>query len=111
MNAGQPVGATEYGITTKGMGQPLAATKELITTKGTKSTKERGWRRIDIHATAQRRKGAEETIQGAMRGYGGRGIGFGATKSAKITKDTGEPLAAARELITTMGTKRNREGL
>ncbi|MBX3177756.1 MAG: hypothetical protein KF886_10370 [Candidatus Hydrogenedentes bacterium] len=87
----------------------------MITTKGTKSTKstkERGWRRIDIHATAQRRKAAKETIQGVMRGYGGRGIGFGATKSAKITKNTAQPLAATEEMITTKGakfTKRKRD--
>ncbi|MBX3177247.1 MAG: hypothetical protein KF886_07805 [Candidatus Hydrogenedentes bacterium] len=38
----------------------------------------------------RRREGAKETIEGAMRGHGGRGIGFGATKS---TKNTGHPHA------------------
>ena len=47
---------------------------------------------------------------------GQAGIGFGATKSAKNTKITGQPLAASEGMITTKGTKttkkrRNREGI
>ena len=41
----------------------------------------------------RRREDAKKTIEGAMRGHGGRGIGFGATKSAKNTenaKNTGK---------------------
>jgi hypothetical protein len=63
MHREQPLPRSGF-VTTDDTVQPLVATKEMITTKGAKTTKERSWRRIDIHAKAQRRK---EAGVGVMR--------------------------------------------